>query len=617
VDCAGGTDQATILTKPGYFLGDTATEGGEYAELPEIFECLPASDCPGGLRPGECPEGHGGIVCANCVDGWSRSYADCTDCDGISQRRVLLFLLGPLIFLFVLALVLYVARKAYEVKASALNIIGNIGGILITYLQLHYVLTALAVEWPDMIKLTVFEAAKAVVLNDQNLALDCGMKPSPFLRFLPKMVLFVGSLATMCVMWAIGQRIEAIRPELSKDALMNACGFLTTLAFVPLAVHTTSIMNCYSHPDGRYSMRSDPSVICYEGEWSEKLLPMGVIGFVLFVISTYAVFAYLTYIVPKWDSATTRLGFLIIRFRPDIYYWGMAILTRNLLLSLAPVFSPDNPFLVAVVIVSTTSIYSGCAIAIKPWKFLGHTVFDCVTTGGLAITAICGVAFSDAPTYPYTDNQDNFAWNFLAACIMLPILVSLGTMLYVFRRGCTMLGARTFDLQTMSKELVSMNLRLAPIFDAIEGDYDVDGCKMTPKPSSNSTKMTFEQNLQQFSTHDITILCKACLLVKSISLGQSGVEHQPSGGTSATSSTSGSGPGGKRVKAKTTDLVELSEASSSSGNVVARPPPSRPSDIVDSVDVLEDDEKHLFYKAAPLKWSATGNRHGSSGKVVV
>jgi len=553
--CPGGVEQTEVRAQPGFFLlaGETeqgvAGSAGAYARAPELYRCSSIADCPGSMQPNECPPGHTGLVCAECAVGFSRENGECAPCSESGVQGGVAMVAGAILFLSGCGAFLWVGRNPYQIHLRLVDALTASGGIMITYLQLHNILEALAVAWPDSMRASVFEVSRLAALDEGHLSLDCYWKPSPVARFLPKLVMVPAAVLVTSGLFCISRAIPPLRRRLrSIDCLYSAWGFIGSLAFVPLATHTSNAVNCYSHPGGKASsMRAIPSLLCFESEWNSTILPAAAISFVLFVLGTYSAFVYLTIKSPSFPWAETRLGFLVGRFRPDVYFWGVPLLTRNLILTLAPVFAPDKPFVGAILIVITCLCYQSAVLYLSPWKYYGHTLADAITTGAFAVTVVAGIAFSDAPTYPIDSAREDPSWVFLAVCVTSPFFVSLAAMLYAVRQGARRSGqrARAGSLNSFRQEVAEMVSSLSPLLALAQESAVADE--------------SLQRNLEAFGAHDIAASQRGCLLILSLLLGIDPSEELFVAPTASLGSSGSSVPGSLKSSArwsyKSSDLV--------------------------------------------------------------
>lgn len=293
------------------------------------------------------------------------------------------------------------------------------------------------------------------------------------------------------------------------DSLYNAMGLVTNIAFVPLAVHTTSIFNCYAHPTGLQSMRMIPFVLCWEDEWLQTMLPAGLLSMLLLVIAPFALFIYLVCKATTMPNAVARLPFLMARFRPDAYWWGLVILSRNLGLALAMIVAPTKPFVIAFLLMCITLAYLYAVLRNCPWKFWGHTVVDALMSVAFALVLTVAVAFADTMTYPNNSAQDqeDASWSVLASCGTIPFFVSLMAMAF-----CAYIGGRESRPEQQGKQAEDLFVLIQQTVITAKSAFN--------KPESEDNKEIREMlgRITELSAHDWDSLRSACRVLEALSL---------------------------------------------------------------------------------------------------
>jgi len=352
---------------------------------------------------------------------------------------------------------------------------------------------------------------------------DCNAFKGSLGIFLPKLVLYPLTLVALMLLWIIGRtlypdgcRLLTTRGNtLTRDSLINAMGLVTNVAFVPLAVHTTGIFNCYKHPTEFQSMRMIPFIICGSEEWVSTLLPAGILSLLLLVITPFAACVYLVCKATSMPNAAARLPFLMARFRPDAYWWGLTILARNLLLALAMVVAPTKPFVVAFLLMTITLAYLYAVLRNDPWKFYGHTVIDAMMSVAFALVLTVGVAFADTMTYPNAspEDQEDAWWAALAAGATLPFFVSLVAMML-----CAYWGGRESQPSKQGQEAEDLYIQIKQTITTARPAFSRETDREVEAETEEIKAML--SRITDLSAHDWGALKNACRILDSLSLDQ-------------------------------------------------------------------------------------------------
>lgn len=115
---------------------------------------------------------------------------------------------------------------------------------------------------------------------------------------------------------------------------------------------------CYRHPNGTSSLLKHPGVLC--GSVDQTI--MQVFGGIMlaFMVTFFVSCSWAAWHIPQWifqetgsdlackglrwrHRGTQGVAFLVSRFRPDRWWWGLPLLLRGTLLSLCLVAAPELP----------------------------------------------------------------------------------------------------------------------------------------------------------------------------------------------------------------------------------------------------------------------------------
>eukprot|EP00933_Yihiella_yeosuensis_P021196 TRINITY_DN16836_c0_g1_i1.p1 TRINITY_DN16836_c0_g1~~TRINITY_DN16836_c0_g1_i1.p1 ORF type:complete len:812 (+),score=111.86 TRINITY_DN16836_c0_g1_i1:207-2642(+) len=520
--CPGLLNDTTVTSLPYHMLALTSIEQDRklqenflgpngWREVPFGYRCMFTSDCPGNLPPGECPEGHKGIACAQCMVDWSRSNGDCTKCDGkVGGLFVLLVSIG-LMILGISGVILHILSKPALSHMSFPAALATILSIFINYLQLQLVLPNMSIEWPSFFK-SVMNFFDFLALDLQALQMDCIFgEPSAGVAMISKAVLWTSFLCTVICIWSIRktgilQRIPHLQP-LPAPPLTNSLGFMTNIAFVPLAMSGVSMLNCFQHPSGGSSMKQLPGLVCFEDRWTTEALPAGILLFLL-VTSVYSFFIYLICVSPSMEFPT-RINFMLARFRPEGFYWGACMLTRNLTFAAAPILS-NNPFVVSAVLVLVAGSYLLAICRFWPWKTSMLNSADLLSMFALMFTIHAGVSFTNDPTYPRADNKSSTEWSFLQTAVTAPMFMVIAGLILILIRGFVDLkhDLRGKLASEVMDELGALAADIQDMISAMENDADL--------------KSLIDVNLAGLSIYDLKDIFRGNETINRDILGQEG-----------------------------------------------------------------------------------------------
>jgi len=123
--------------------------------------------------------------------------------------------------------------------------------------------------------------------------------------------------------------------------------------------------------------------------------PVMVVGLMLYVVGIYFMFAYATWVAPTMMTDRgfcERWKFLLARWRPATWYWGLVLMGRNLLVSFARLVASECEaqltYLVAVVLI----VFSLVAVW-QPWRANVLNHYDIISSIVLCFVGLFGLVF--------------------------------------------------------------------------------------------------------------------------------------------------------------------------------------------------------------------------------
>lgn len=89
---------------------------------------------------------------------------------------------------------------------------------------------------------------------------------------------------------------------------------------------------------------------------------------------------------PSWNRQNLEaVRFVLHRFRPDRWWFGLVLLARGLLVSLPAVLAPDEANLVVVLMLTVQLTYAMLVLSFMPWKAEVLNLTDGITSGLLVL----------------------------------------------------------------------------------------------------------------------------------------------------------------------------------------------------------------------------------------
>merc|ERR1712217_810461 len=154
------------------------------------------------------------------------------------------------------------------------------------------------------------------------------------------------------------------------DKAINAMFTIFHIFFIMLAVTTALPLQCYSHPSGGSSMVFSNEVLCWSSDHTGFLV-LGALLLFLFALPFYVLCLWVCYVAPGkclQKPFMTRFHFILFKFRPDVWWWGPILVTRQICLAFASSVPADDPHGQSTYVIFILGVYMGALIRLFPWK---------------------------------------------------------------------------------------------------------------------------------------------------------------------------------------------------------------------------------------------------------
>ncbi|CEM34047.1 unnamed protein product [Vitrella brassicaformis CCMP3155] len=411
-NCTGGKELPLVLS--GYW-GSPISERDEAAFTGyEIYQCEPIGACPGG-QADTCAANREGLACGVCKRGYvdAQNTGPCTECNTTKGYTT------PLLFLFGVTLLcgaFYVAiNSQFTARTTVTSIVSLSLGLTLNFIQqLGVAYNSYAVQWPLSFS-AYFQYLNVFLLDFSFIRISCiGVNTferryvfelaSPFILLAIFFVYWLLSYAVHLLVRNVNApRVRLLRvlkdgTPLDMDKLFSTIGVIISAAYIALARIALSLFTCRKHPSGQWTIKAFPEVLC-RGNRFASVLPFGVSAIILYPIGILLWFGGVCIRAPyRFDDVRfrTRYKFLLYRFTPDKYWWGVVILARNMLLTLAAVIFPSDGYAqvyytAAVLIVSVVmQVYH------MPFRDPRNNYLDMILTMITLFIIVVGVFFIDS-----------------------------------------------------------------------------------------------------------------------------------------------------------------------------------------------------------------------------
>jgi hypothetical protein len=375
-----------------------------------VYICLPASACLGG-GPDSCARNRDpeSIACGQCSKDAYESDGECLKCgDETVFDIVWPIVLGAVAAITGLCIVTVAINGNLLMQTSSSMLGVVVIGMLVTGIQTLGVFSSLEIDWEDPLK-GIFELMSVMNIDLKLLKGQCIYGVSPVTNFACRqMVCPAGFPFAFLVLLVKKYKL----PETPlRMQFTNTCGTVMNLFFISVVVSAVNPFMCYKHVGDLMSMRSSPSILCYQGGEHNSMLIVSLIA-LLMVPIPFLTFAciitkkYPAYLHSELQRRRVRLQamrFLFFRFCPDRYYHGLIMLVRSLCIALVPAIFLESSLQIGVMAL-VLGVYLIIQQQLAPWRIEPSNIIEGVIVMSLLLILVSGALLTDTSTAKQKEN---------------------------------------------------------------------------------------------------------------------------------------------------------------------------------------------------------------------
>jgi len=371
VDCSG--DDFAQAVKPGFYAREE-----DFAPFAGVWKCILPDACPGGAVE-TCADGRQGLACATCPAGTYGSPGEqCQPCSG--DKRVLVWLLWIAAITAVIV-AYYSMNSPLSSKATTLLTTSCAFGLTVTTVQSLGIFSLLNLPWPKNF-LVVLKAMSIFMLDPDVLALECAYDSAAAPpRYSTSVMFFFIIEAIIMACSFVSRFILPAKWQWTTPKTLNVMGQFLQVCFTSMVCMALVPMMCYSHPNGEKSLLKFSHVVCGSADHHLLLtfsVPLVALAFAFFAGAVFVAVAAPGMARRGNANFMQASRFLLFRFRPDCWWWGLVLMIRAVLMSLAPVVATDDSRVQMLLIIATLSIAMALQIYFWPWKVPLLNMLDAV-----------------------------------------------------------------------------------------------------------------------------------------------------------------------------------------------------------------------------------------------
>jgi hypothetical protein len=226
-------------------------------------------------------------------------------------------------------------------------------------------------------------------------------------KAVPWVVVVGGYMVIYCISQVIGRLMPSMTKPMDWDKTLNATGLVLQCLFVSFAMECVTFYVPLDHPSAPNTLVEFPNVVA----WSSEHISMIWLHIVQLLLSVVAFFSYVCYICMiaagkvKQGGMSSRLlkrnAFILARWRPGWFVWGVLTLLRNMFLCLVP--AVVEPLIIR-------SLFMTCLIVphallesfAQPWRTSNNNLVDIACSFVLAIMSLLCTSLGNDNEYQRT-----------------------------------------------------------------------------------------------------------------------------------------------------------------------------------------------------------------------
>jgi len=411
MQCNGGIlpDQSSPMhAQPLVFPGHFAKEDDPF----HAFKCHHAGKlCLGQLNSSmaaigqqqQCGGGRVGLQCFACADGNTAPKGEvCQDCTSSGTY----FLLPVCILLgFICLGVVYVLSAGKKDRSPSKTAMVGTLSIMLLNMQMLSIVVSFSIEWPTVFN-DLFGWLEIFSFNVDGpfSASACyfgysGMGP----KYLPGLMLPIGITGMMLVMWVSSQLLARYHSRfhgMKLDQSLNALGMILMSLYVAVCKAVFNIFECRTNPSATKTLRSHDGFLCL-GNDVMKMVPASMVGALLYIVAFNALYIWVIARAPSayQHQASFRLStdFLLRRWHPEFWFWGILFTLRNLLCSLIPTILTSGNEQCCLMFAIMLPMFVA-QVRVWPWREEMANKHDLIMGTALLLVLMASLGLQTGPT---------------------------------------------------------------------------------------------------------------------------------------------------------------------------------------------------------------------------
>jgi len=359
-----------------------------YYSLPSqpesIFRCAEEEACPGG-DPGTCSGGRLFLTCSRCP---SRSFltqdGHCKECEGWELELALVCAVFATICLTLGHVAVNWPTSLSSQWTMTSVFLAGMGVTTCLTFNIYADLDFEAIE--PLIDL--FQFVKIMAFDVEVLRAACLTgSDRQVVKYSTKLCVVPASFLALSLGALLLSAIPKCRTRAGCTcaALQNSMGMLFTIFFISVSLMSLEAFRCDSHPNGKTSLTSDLSVLCWESPDHGQLVLLSVLAILAYPLPFLTCTAVMTYNYSSWtrrfgSSFVLRSRFLFNRMGPENTAFAFWHNVRNFAMTLVPVVATNEYSLQVNLLMAIFLVWLLVQMHANPWRFVVLNRFDAFTS---------------------------------------------------------------------------------------------------------------------------------------------------------------------------------------------------------------------------------------------
>lgn len=178
-------------------------------------------------------------------------------------------------------------------------------------------------------------------------------------------------------------------------ATVNAYGTVAYTFSISILAFAMDLFKCFTHPNGLSSLRVSPDVLCHSDLWNGMVV-VGILAILVYVVGSFTLFSVITFLAPRRfrdKSFRKTWKFLLVKWRPNRWWFGQVFLLKGMLINLTLVMFQDGGVQL-IWVAWALMLYLGCLHVFVPWRHSHQNFLDVITNGACFIIGMYCMYFA-------------------------------------------------------------------------------------------------------------------------------------------------------------------------------------------------------------------------------